>query len=253
MQRARRLASIVVVATFAVGGLGACGFQPEVAARVGGGETVGEDRVQEIWDVSHATIVDKAPAASASSSASSAAEPVRVPYTRGDLVRAIVSRELYGRLAAEKGVTLPAGVPYDEAGAQFGLPGTDEFVRLYTENAVLQNALTKAVTSPAQPTDDEIRDVFDRIGAHGGIQPGTDFAAFSSALSPEDKTALSAALSVRRDVLALADKLDVEVSPRYQPLELGLLGVSNQSTGQSYSVVAATLGEDLRVPVADVS
>ncbi|WP_310381186.1 hypothetical protein [Actinoplanes couchii] len=248
MQRARRIASIAVVASLAVGGLGACGFRPaDMAARVGDGETITEDRVQRIWDESRETLLDKAPAAGAS------AEPVRVPYTRGDLVRAIVSRDLYGRLAAEKGVSLPAGVPYDEAGAQFGLPGTDEYVRLYTENAVLQNSLTKAVTNPPAPTEAEVRDVFDRISANGGIQPGTDFASFNSMLSPEDRTALSAALSVRRDLLALADQADIEVNPRYQPFELGLLGVSNQQTGQSYSVVAATLGEDLRAPVADVS
>lgn len=247
MQRARRFASIVVVASLAVGGLGACGFQPEVAARFGGGTVISEDRVQEIWDGSHETLLDRAPAAGAS------AEPLRVPYTRGDLVRAIVSRDLYGRLAEQKNVTLPTALPYDEAGAQFGLPGTDRFVRLYTENAVLQNQLTKAVTNPAPPTDEELRDVFDRISANGGVQPGTDAAAFGSMLSPEDRTALGAALAVRKDLLTLAGELDVEVSPRYQPFELGLLGVTNQSTGQSYSVVAAALGEDLGVPVEDIS
>ncbi|WP_430788553.1 hypothetical protein [Actinoplanes sp. G11-F43] len=247
MQRARRIVSTAVVACFAVAGLGACGFQPEIAARVGSGTTISEDRVQKIWDGTHKTLSNREPAPGAS------AGPVRVPYTRGDLVRAIVSRDLYGRLAEQKNVPLPTGLPYDEAGAQFGLPGNDTFVRLYTENAVLQNQLTKAVTNPAPPSEAEMRDVFDRISDNGGVQPGTDFTAFASMLTPEDQTALSAALSVRKDLLALADQLDVEVSPRYQPFELGLLGVTNQSTGQSYSVVAAALGEDLRVPVEDVS
>lgn len=247
MQRSRRLASIVVVASFVVAGLGACGFQPEVAARVAGGETIGEDRVQEIWDATQETLLDREPPAGVP------AGPVRVPFSRGDLVRAIVSRDLYGRLAAEKGVTLPAQMPYDEVGERFGLPATDQFVRLYTENAVLQNQLSQAVTNPAQPTEAEIRDVFDRISANGGIQPGTDFTAFSSMLSAEDRAELSSALAVRRDILALVDEMDIEVSPRYQPFELDLLGVTNQQTGQSYSVVAAVVGEDLRVPVANVS
>ncbi|HWS34572.1 MAG TPA: hypothetical protein VN408_17760 [Actinoplanes sp.] len=247
MQRSRRIASIVVVASVVVAGLGACGFQPDLAARVGGAQTITEDRVQQIWDESHEAVLKTKPAEQAS------AEPVRVPYSRGDLVRAMVSRDLYGRLAATKGVPLPTGVAYDRAGAQLGLPGSDEYVHLYADTLLLQNALAAAVTNPPAPTEAEVRDVFDRIAANGGIQPGTDFAQFSSMLSAQDRTSLGAALAVRRDVLALADQVGIEINPRYQPFELTLLGVTNQSTGQAYSVVGAVLGEDMRVPVVDLS
>ena len=256
MQRARRLASAVVVASLTVGGLSACRSEPAVAAYLGENGRITEARVQEVWDEAYDAVAAQAPQPAGAAEPSEAAAPpssVVMPISRADIVGQLVSRDVYARVAEQRRITLPADLPYAEAGGQVGLPATSEYVRLYTENVIMRNQLEKAVTTPAEPTEADLRDVYQRFAANGGLEPGMDFAAFTASVPPEAKQALGSAITIRNDVQAVADDLKIQVNPRYQPLELGMYGISDSNSGRVYQIVAAALGEDERTPVLDVS
>ena len=81
MQRARRLASMVVVASLTVAGLSACRTEPSVAAYVGDSGRVTEKRVQQVWDDAQTALTD-------------AGAPGGVPISRGDIVKTLVSADV---------------------------------------------------------------------------------------------------------------------------------------------------------------
>ncbi|GLY01075.1 hypothetical protein Acsp01_14540 [Actinoplanes sp. NBRC 101535] len=250
MLRTRRIAA-AVAACLTVAGLSACKSDPSVAAYLGDAGTVTEQRVQEVWDEAYDAL--RAQPRGATAGQSLAPEPVKVPFSRTDVVNALVSSEIYDRVAADRGATLPATLPFDEAAAQLGLPADLEYVRLYTRNAILRNQIEESVKDPATPSEDDLRDVYQRFAANGGLEPGMDFAAFRSSVPAEAMTALGSAITVRDAVVAEAQELDVTVNPRYQPLELGMYGINDSNSGRVYQIVAAALGADERTPVADVS
>src|SRR5688572_7651854 len=106
MQRARRLASVAVVASLAVAGLSACRSEPSVAAYVGAGK-VTETRVQEVWDEAREAVTADA-ATRPQPSPSASAEPDAMPITRSDVVRTLVAVEVLAEVAKRENVTLPA-------------------------------------------------------------------------------------------------------------------------------------------------
>ena len=241
MLRARRLVSAVVAASLALGGLSACRSEPAVAAYYGDSGQVSEQQVQDIWDEAYDALAAQTPDAQ-----------VQMPFTRSDIVHSLVVREIYGQMAQAHQVSLPAGLPYDEAATQSKLPADSEYVRLLVQNGVLRNLLTEKVGTSAQPAEADLRMVYDRLAAAGGVQPGTEFGAWSAGLSPQNRQLVAAAGVMRGEMQEVADDLHVKVSPRYQPFQLSLLSAGDGGAG-TLDLIAASFGEDLSVPVADVS
>ncbi|WP_285553323.1 hypothetical protein [Actinoplanes regularis] len=237
MQRTRRLASMTVVASLALAGLSACRAGTDVAASVGDAR-ITEERVQAVLDDARNALGENA---------------ANLPITREDVVNVLVSRDLIDRVAARHNVRLPASPSYDQFAALVRLPATTEYVRLYTEYSTLQYDVEQSMTSTTPLSDDDLKDVFDRLTANGGIEPGTTFDTFRTSVPPEALTELQAAVALRDEVHEVADPLNVSVHPRYQPLELGVYGVRNQKTNAIYQLVAAEVGTDVTVPVSDIS
>ncbi|MBG0563216.1 hypothetical protein [Actinoplanes aureus] len=270
MLRARRLASAVVVASLAVGGLSACRSEPTVAAYLGDTGRVSEERVQAIWDEAHDALTDRARDDAAAAEKAQRAEeearrrsgqevtpaptitpkPVQMPFSRADIVHSLVTRELYGRVAEQRRVQLPAALPYEEAGAQQNLPAYSEYVHLYVENLVLYNLLMQAVQVSAPPADEDMRKVYDQLAANGGVAPGQGFDAWKAAQSQQNQQAVAAAAEVRDDVQTVAADLRVKVNPRYQPFEVGVLQIQNET--DTLNLLSTDFGDDQSVPVADV-
>ncbi|MEU4425258.1 hypothetical protein AB0F81_31955 [Actinoplanes sp. NPDC024001] len=242
--RARRLASAVVVASLTVGGLSACRSQPTVAAYYGDSGQVSEQQVQEIWDEAHDAL-----------SAQPRAEgnaPVQMPFSRADVVHALVLRQILQQMAQQHRVTLPAGLPFEEAAAEQNLPADSEYVRLRVENGVLRNLLTEQMsTQNAQPSETDLRTVYDVLAANGGVPPGTDFAAWNAQVTPQNKQLVAGAATMRDEMQEVAEDLRVDVNPRYQPFELNLLSAGGGQ--QTLDLIDARFGADQQVPVADVN
>lgn len=272
MLRARRLASAVVAASLAVGGLSACRSEPSVAAYLGAAGQVTETEVQEIWDEAHDALTTQARAEAAAAEKAQrdkeeqrrlagetvkpepaiTAKPVQMPFSRADVVHALVTRELYDRVAEQRRVELPAEVPYAEAAAEQKLPADSAYVHLYVENLLLYRLLMQSVSSPApQPADADLRRVYEKLGAAGGVAPGQDFTAWKAELSPQNQQAVGAAARVRDDVQAVAAELKVKVNPRYHPFEVSVLGTQTETA--TLNLLTTDFDDDQSVPVADVS
>jgi hypothetical protein len=248
MLRARRLATAVVVASLTVGGLSACRSEPTVAAYMGDTARVSEQQVQEIWDEAYDALAEN-PATPAEGEQ---AKPVQVPFTRADIVHALVTRELLGRVASQHGVTLPAQMPYEEGATQIQLPADLQYVRLYVDNLVLRNELMEEVRTNTPPADDDLRLVYDALAANGGVQPGQTFETWKSEqVTDQNRQVVATAAVLRDEIEAVAEDLSVKVNPRYQPYEVNLLKVEDGNN--SLDLMNAEFGDDQSVPVADLS
>ena len=272
MQRARRLATAVVAASLAVGGLSACRSEPTVAAYLGGTETVSEQEVQEIWDDAHDTLTvqarDRAAAAEKAQRAEEekrtaagekvqpaptiTAKPVEMPFSRADIVHALVARDLYGHVAGERQVRLPDAVPYDAVATDRKLPAGSDYVRVLTENLVLRELLVESYLPAATtPDDEDMREVYDAFASVGGVEPGSDFTAWRSAQSEQNLRTVAAVAAVRDRIEAAATDLDIKVNPRYHPFEVSVLWLQDET--MKLDLIKTALGDDQSVPVADVS
>lgn len=248
MQRVRRLASIVVVGCLGVGGLSACRSEPSVAAYVGDTAKITETRVQEIWDNTSAELTS-----AVAEQADPAAGTPAMPITRADIVRTLVGHDVLADVAKREGATVPGDLPLSDYANQLRLPPTAEYVRLYAETDGLLRALrTKVQATAADPTDDDLREVYSVLLGAGQVPAGTTFDQFKTQLRPEDLALVKTAAAVRKEVAELTDTLDITVNPRYQPLSISVLEFQTQQ-GQLKPLVNVPLGEVADSPVTDIS
>ncbi|MEV6299427.1 hypothetical protein AB0M02_08485 [Actinoplanes sp. NPDC051861] len=250
MLSARRLATAVAVASLALGGLSACRSQPNVAAYIGDSGRISEQRVQEVWDEVHTGLTDAAAQQPAPAEGEQAAPAgVRMPISRADVLRALIGQQVYANLAKQRGISFPAGVPYDEIAQQLGVPAGTEYARLAAQVAVYRQELGQKVTAPAAPTEEDMRSVYDALAEGGMVEPGQDFAAWSAAVTPANQEAVARAGAIRQELEKTVDTMDIEVSPRYHPFEFDLL--STQGENGLVNLLGAQVGEDLSAPVTD--
>ncbi|GAA4597664.1 hypothetical protein BJY16_002434 [Actinoplanes octamycinicus] len=266
---------MAVVASLAIAGLSACRSAPAVAAYVGDSQ-IPESRVQDIWDdarqafdaeaVGKRAEAQKAVDAAKQQLAAGQATEVDVktaedalaqvgkqmPIQRADVVSVLVSRKLYDQLAQRHSVTLPAELAYDRAGAAVGLPATTEYVRLYTQNAVLQYLVSQSLTGAPALTEADLKEVFRRAEEKDAIQPGTTFEKFRSGLNAQFTEELKSGVALRNELTSVAGPLHITINPRYQPMEIVTYSYPLQN-GTGLDLVGARLDEQSGLPVKDVS
>ena len=254
MQRARRLASVAVVATLAVSGLAACRSAPAVAVYSGAVAKYTVADVQRIYDdaqdklqAAHDAAAQNGQDAGASAPAPA---PVEMPITGPDVVSAMVGHDMATGIARAQGVSLPANLPLDRAAQSLGLPPDAEYVRLYTETRLLFDQLLQKA-SPVQTTDDDLRAVYQVFEDTGAMQPGTTYEQFKSQVPPEALQTLGRAVSVRNEVQTQLDQLDVLVNPRYESAEISVYAESGPNN-ETLSLVAVPLA-DTESPVTDAA
>ncbi|BEL09850.1 hypothetical protein Q0Z83_080410 [Actinoplanes sichuanensis] len=271
MLHARRLASAVVVASLALAGVSGCRSEPSVAAYMGSAGDISEKEVDEVWTEAYDALTAQAKAeASAAERAQRETEATRkaageeitpaptvtaeraqVPFTRTDVLQALVGQEIYGRLATKHSVQLPADVPYAEFAAQRKLPADSTFAKLYIDNYYLRGLLTQSLVSTgAAPADEDMRFVYDQLAANGGVQPGQDYAAWKAAQGEQNLQAVAAAAKLREEVEATADELHVKLNPRYA-FDLTVLGI--EAEAGPLDLLTADFDDQWAVPVDDKS
>jgi len=240
MQRARRLASVVVVASLGVAGLSACQSAPSVAAYVGSSERISQDRV----DAVNNEVRDKLQAA--------AGKPVAPPITRTDVVSVLVGSEMIDKIAAQQGVSAPANLQVPALAQALKLPADSEFVKLYAEWEGVVSAL-RAKAPAGNATDADLRELFDSLINAQQADPQTKFADFKSQLAQSQNMALvQQTVGVRNEIVKASTQFGIRVNPRYQPAKLPILETQDQNTGQLIPLMSAPVGpNDLVAPVTD--
>jgi len=227
MPYARRLASIAVVALTGLLALTGCRADPTVAAYVGS-ERYTEDRIGQIYDDAQAKVTaalgEPAPTGQPGASPSPAPAPaeVKLPFTRRDIVVALVGRDLLKAVAEKKGIA-KADLPVEQVIQQRKLPANTprdtEFVQIWTEHEAYRVALLQKLPGRT-PTEAELRDLFDRLVKGGLVEPQATFTQFASSLNDEQRTYVGGLMAVRDAVEEQMRGVDIVVNPRYAPAEL---------------------------------
>lgn len=211
MNRGRRLASILVVASLGLGGLVGCQSESGKAAFVGD-TTITEDRVTRVFDDAVAKAA-KEPTPEATGSPAPASEPA---VTRQEVVDLLVSLELARRVVKEKNMP-PAkeATQAEEIAQALAVAGDSEYVKLWAEWLDLQTVITEN-TPRVGLTDAGIMKVYEAIAKTGAIQPGLSVdqvrEQFGAAVFAEAAILVSTALG------AEAEKSDTKVNPKYDPI-----------------------------------
>jgi hypothetical protein len=252
MQRARRLASVAVVASLAVAGLSACRSEPSVAAYVGDAK-ITESRVQGIWDEAReAFAAAPAPSADPAADPAQAAAPASLAITRADVVRTLLSVNVLTEVAKRESLTLPADLSVPDYAAALRVPENTEYVRLFAEaDTYIKLLRQKAQNAPAA-TDADLREVFDVLSTEGQVPPGTSFEAFKTALPEQNKVLVQSAAAVRNEINEVTGGMGIRINPRYQPLGIPVLEFQLEN-GNLRPLVVAKLGATSSSPVTDLS
>ncbi len=257
MQRARRLASTAVVAVLAVTGLSACRAEPGVAAYVSG-STISEKSVKEIWLDAKGKL-DKGVTelrAERERNPDPAQQPipevVELKLTQGDVLEAMLGVRLLKDITAERKVQPAGAVDPAQMAAQYGLPADTKYIGLLAEYQGYLNSLV-ATAKPAELTEAQNRDVYERLTTANGAENPISFEEFKrQVLTPENTAILQRTYGLRADLESSTDKANITVNPRYGPGELPLLPLPTEQGG-SVSLVSLPFDTDASSPVADRS
>jgi hypothetical protein len=212
MNRGRRLASILVVASLGLGSLVGCQTETGKAAFVGD-TTISEDRVSQVFDdvVAKASTEEPAPEASGSP-----APPAQPPVTRQRVLDVLLSLELARRLVKEKNMP-PAADPIDPAavGEALKVPGDSEYAKLCAEWYGLQSVIIQN-TPPVRLTDAGVTKVYDALVKANLIQPGAQAEQVREQIAQTPSAAEGTLVAT--SLGAMVEKTDTKVNPRYEPV-----------------------------------
>ena len=238
MHRARRFASVAVTAALAVAGLSACRSAPDVAAYVGQ-NTITEQRVTDVLT-----------GAQANQATAAQGQPGSA-ISRQDVVDTLVGLDVMRELARLHKVS-PTTINPSQVAQSLGLNAQAEYVALFTEYRGLLNALSTGV-KPAQPTQADLRDVYDRLTKGGANPDRASFGEFTSGLAQQDQQTLAQNIGLRNQLEPEIDKLATKVNPKYHSPELPLVSTQTSDGTVLPLVVLSLAPAEAQPPVVDVS
>ncbi|MGW4500833.1 hypothetical protein ACWENR_19740 [Micromonospora sp. NPDC004336] len=243
--RARRLIAAASVAALGLVSLAACGRSaPDVAVYVGD-TTYSMSRVDEIYDDAQRTFGEAVRAQAARTGATPSPDQLRAPVTRQDVVNLLVSIDLGKRVAAAKSISVRDQVGPEDLQQPLRVPAAAEYAKLWGEWVDISQALGERLP-PGELSDDSVMAVYRALEKTGQIDSGLEVAQvrrlFGDGGFVRSGAAVSAALQEE------AERADLSVNPRFNPLEVPSL-VGN---GQALIVYSLPyIDED--GPVTDVS
>jgi hypothetical protein len=225
----RRALAAAAAAALVLAALTGCHSDPRVAAYVNG-KTITEAQVNSMLDDAR-----KAADRGGQAAQSDGAAAVHVP-TRAEAVGVLATQEIARQTLADKNLT-KAQVDPDQVAQQFGVPGGSSYAGALTDVIASIISLENAAGN-AQPSDAELRDVYDRAVAKGLAAAGT-----FDQIKPQllQVNGLPQDISARNALAKSAAHAGVSVNPRYTPLEFPVETLSTQD-GRSFVAVALPLG-----------
>jgi len=231
MQRARRLASIAVIAVLGTTVLSACRSDSSVAAYVGD-RKITEDEVSKVLDDARSKVPPGGHVAGATPQPGTApgAGEVKAP-TRSEVVSTLVMREVCTRLAADKGFKPVEQAPADRVAEQLGLPPGSSYVQIFAEVDACKSGIPAG--QPVAPTQQELSDLVAKGRTAGVIPPD---AKDDEAGRQLDGELLRGMLATRNTLASAVADFDVVVNPRYRPLSYTVLPFSNGSSAVSLEI-----------------
>jgi hypothetical protein len=236
MHVVRRLA--VAVAILSVAGLAGCRSAPSVAAYVGQGR-ISEDRVSAVLDEARANTITP-----------SAGQPRADALKRQDVVDTLVGLDVMREIARQRSLS-PTALDAAQVSQGIGIKANAEYVRLYSEYRGLLNAVG-AGAKPAQPTEADLRDVYNRLTAGGANPNSASFEQFSTGISAQDRQTLAQNVGLRNDLQPQIAKLNTVVNPKYSTPELPLVSTQGPD-GQELPLVVLSFAPSRGAPtVVDV-
>jgi hypothetical protein len=242
---------MAVIATLAVSGLSACRQAPDVAVYFGNTVQVPLAEVERIYsDAADRLAAARTAALEQQQQPAESAPPLQVPITTADVVGVLVSREIGNRLARQKNIAQPAAQDPAPVAQALGLPPDAEFTKLYAENYALYNALLQGA-KPVQPTDADLRSVYDALKKAGSVAPDVTFDAFRSGISPQNQQLLSAGFAVRDDVETQLDEVDATVNPRFGAADVDVV-VAQGENQQLFGLISVPIADQDVSPVTDL-
>jgi hypothetical protein len=249
MQRARRLASVVVVASLGVTGLSACQQAPSVAAYLGSLGEISESRVQQVWDSTNPVVLQAAKAEAAKPSGAVVSMP-----TRSDIVTTLIAVKVLNQVAQARGLTATPDKVLDQDAAALHVPANTEYMQLYAQWDSLVTQLKTGAANAPDAGDADLQQVFQVLLANKLVAPGTTFASFKSQLPDQNKTLVKVAVAARDEIKQVTDPLHIKVNPRYQPATLPVLNFQTDANSPLKPLISLPLGSNkATAPVSDVS
>jgi hypothetical protein len=250
MQRARRLASVAVVAAVAVTGLSACRSQPDVAAYLAAGN-ISVARVQQVYNDAR----DKQAATDAKEPNPDPSEPAgtsKLPLTGAQVLDTLVSHQVLMTLAQRHNVQIPSPLPLSDYAQLLHLPENSQYVKLYVEVEGLQFALNQGGQG-GPLTDADLNDIFERAKAQKAVDPASTAKQFAAGLSDDGKKVLGTAVALKNEVRTEINQQHFRLNPRYQAFDIPVLTQRDQQSGAALVLVAQPVGNSkASVPVTDV-
>ncbi|MBF9131126.1 hypothetical protein I0C86_19485 [Plantactinospora sp. S1510] len=236
MQRARRLASIAVIAVLGTTVLSACRSDSTIAAYVGD-RKITEDEVTKVLDDARSKVPPggHVPSADPSTPPDPNTPPgeaeVKAP-TRSEVVRALVMREVCKRFSAGKSFSSPERPPLDEWAKQQGLPPGSRYAE---ESLDLALCVAGVPQGEAEPTKEELQSLVALGRKTGAVPPD---AKDDEAGKQLDQPQLRGGLALRNTLTQAVADQKVTINPRYRPLEYPVLFLSGTPA------VSVTVGQD---------
>jgi hypothetical protein len=230
MQSARRYALLAALTLGAGLALTGCRSDPAVAAYVGG-DTITEAQVDALIADAHAAGKQTPAAASPGTQASQ--------LSRSSVVTILVLGKVCDQLKAKQHFT-PQPIGAERAGQIGGVPATSKYALELDKTYSCLSAVP--IPPNAQPTDAEIRDIYDRAKAKGLVNAPYDQI---KAQIAGDQT-VQQAIAVNRTLDSMVSDGDVRVNPRYRPMEFTI-----SDLGTNEPLVVLTMGEPASDAVRD--
>lgn len=213
--RARRLASVAVLAVLGVVALSGCRNDPAVAAYVGN-HRYSQSEVDSVIS----EIKDKIP-------------PGQTTAVRNQVVQMLVVRDVAGRFAREHNITVP---PVDAVGyaQQRGLPSGTRYTDLAAGFESTLTAIQKAAPSVA-PSEADQREAHSHLTVQG--KAITD--SFDTVKPYLGEDQLGKAVGFRNEMRDAVKQADVTVNPRYTNLGFQVPA----QVGQAATWLGVSLGQ----------
>jgi hypothetical protein len=244
MQRARRLASVAVIASLALAGLAACRSSPDTVAYIGGGDQavrISNDHVEEIY-----TDAQAKQTGARKNTDGTETQPTQV--TRSEIVSTMIGLEVLREYGRQKNIT-PEPLPAADVADSVFLAPDAKYVPIYTEYLGYMQAILGKV-QPSQITEADVRQVYDRLVAAGAVT-NTDFQTWAGGLSQQDQQTIGQRVVLQKELQPVAAKMNIDVNPRY-PSEFAVLQTHGRD-GRAIPLIVVPVGDTADAdPVEDL-
>jgi hypothetical protein len=238
MPRARRLVPVAALALIAGVALAGCRSAPGTAVYVGSVQ-ISNRQIDQAMDGIRADVARL--------------DPQLLNSIFGDVRRELIGDLIFVQVARQYATAHDYALPapdYDTAAGEIGLPVGDPYVHARADAKAYQ-ALLATKLKPAEPSDADLREVYDRAVAFDqkngtSILQGQSFENLKDAIAAN--TSISTGIILRNALRDAVKQADIVVNPRYLPVEYAVTELQTGSGQRPFVAVALQFGSGASGP-----